>query len=256
MRITSGIFLSQTKYAIEILERAHMLNCNPCRTPVDTDKKLGPEGSPLCLYMHDPREPHLNAMKRVLCYLRGTTDLGLQLFRSTTSQLIAYSDAGWVGCLATRRSTSGYCVFLGDNLLTWSSKRQDTLSRSSAEAEYRGVANAVAETSWIRNLLRELHTLLFIVTLVYYDNVSGVYMSANPVQHQRTKHLEIDIHFVRDKVAACHSTGSRGAKLLVPNFKSGATSAKWSLAPEMPWHRNSVGVVWHQNSGAIAFFFK
>ncbi|GKB28431.1 ribonuclease H-like domain-containing protein [Tanacetum coccineum] len=204
MRITSGIFLSQTKYAIEILERAHMLNCNPCRTPVDTDKKLGPEGSPLCLYMHDPREPHLNAMKRVLCYLRGTTDLGLQLFRSTTSQLIAYSDAGWVGCLATRRSTSGYCVFLGDNLLTWSSKRQDTLSRSSAEAEYRGVANAVAETSWIRNLLRELHTLLFIVTLVYYDNVSGVYMSANPVQHQRTKHLEIDIHFVRDKVAACH----------------------------------------------------
>ncbi|GKE58743.1 ribonuclease H-like domain-containing protein [Tanacetum coccineum] len=111
--------------------------------------------------MHDPREPHLNAMKRVLRYLRGTTDLGLQLFRSTTSQLIAYSDADWAGCSATRRSTSGYCVFLGDNLLSWSSKRQDTLSRSSAEAEYRGVANAVAETSWIRNLLRELHTPLF-----------------------------------------------------------------------------------------------
>ncbi|GJW23775.1 ribonuclease H-like domain-containing protein [Tanacetum coccineum] len=233
-RTTSGIFLSQTKYATEILERAQMLNCNPCRTPVDTEKKLGPEGSPvtdptlyrslagalqyltftrpdlsyavqqLCLYMHDPREPHLNAMKRVLRYLRGTTDLGLQLFRSTTSQLIAYSDADWAGCPATRRSTSGYCVFLGDNLLTWSSKRQDTLSRSSAEAEYRGVANAVAETSWIRNLLRELHTPLFTATLVYCDNVSAVYMSANPVQHQRTKHIEIDIHFVRDKVAAGH----------------------------------------------------
>ncbi|GKA02354.1 ribonuclease H-like domain-containing protein [Tanacetum coccineum] len=158
----------------------------------------------LCLYMHDPREPHLNAMKRVLRYLRGTTDLGLQLFRSTTSQLIAYSDADWAGCPATRRSTSGYCVFLGDNLLTWSSKRQDTLSRSSAEAEYRGVANAVAETSWIRNLLRELHTPLFTATLVYCDNVSVVYMSANPVQHQRTKHIEIDIHFFRDKVAAGH----------------------------------------------------
>ncbi|GKG05381.1 ribonuclease H-like domain-containing protein, partial [Tanacetum coccineum] len=102
---------------------------------------------------------------------------------------------------------SGYCVFLGDNLLTWSSKRQDTLSRSSAEAGYRGVANAVAETSWICNLLRELHTLLFTATLVYCDNVSAVYMSANPVQHQRTKHIEIieiDIHFVRDKVAAGH----------------------------------------------------
>ncbi|GJS50908.1 ribonuclease H-like domain-containing protein [Tanacetum coccineum] len=233
-RTTSGIFLSQTKYATEILEQAQMLNCNPCRTPIDTEKKLGPEGSPvtdptlyrslagslqyltftrpdlsyavqqLCLYMHDPREPHLNAMKRVLCYLRGTTDLGLQLFRSTTSQLIAYSYADWAGCPATCQSTSGYCVFLGDNLLTWSSKRQDTLSHSSAEAEYRGVANAVAETSWIRNLLCELHTPLFTATLVYCDNVSAVYMSANPVQHQRTKHIEIDIHFVRDKVEAGH----------------------------------------------------
>ncbi|GKA80412.1 ribonuclease H-like domain-containing protein [Tanacetum coccineum] len=154
--------------------------------------------------MHDPREPHLNAMKHVLRYLQGTTDLGLQLFRSTTSQLIAYSDADWAGCPATRRSTSGYCVFLGDNLLTWSSKRQDTLSRSNAEAEYRGVANVVAGTSWIHNLLRELHNPLFTATLVYCDNISAVYMSANPVQHQRTKHIEIDIHFVRDNVAVGH----------------------------------------------------
>ncbi|GJW18476.1 ribonuclease H-like domain-containing protein [Tanacetum coccineum] len=204
MRTTSGIFLSQTKYATEILKQAQMLNCNPCRTPIDTEKKLGLEGSPvtdptlyrslvgslqyltftrpdlsyavqqLCLYMHDPREPHLNVMKLVL------------------------------RCPATRRSTSGYCVFLGDNLLTWSSKCQDTLSRSSAEVEYRGVANAIAETSWIRNLLRELHTILFTVTLVYCDNVSVVYMSANPVQYQCTKHIEIDIHFVLDKVAAGH----------------------------------------------------
>ncbi|GJW31501.1 ribonuclease H-like domain-containing protein, partial [Tanacetum coccineum] len=85
-----------------------------------------------------------------------------------------------------------------------SSKRQDTLSHFGAEAEYRGVANAVAETFWIRNLLHELHTPLFTATLVYCDNVSAVYMSANPVQHQRTKHIEIDIHFVRDKVAAGH----------------------------------------------------
>ncbi|GJW86279.1 ribonuclease H-like domain-containing protein [Tanacetum coccineum] len=154
--------------------------------------------------MYDPREPHLNAMKHFLRYLRGTTDLGLQLFWSTTSQLIAYFDADWVGCSATRRSTFGYCVYLGYNLLTWSSKCQDTLSRSSAEAEYRGVANVVAETSWIHNLLRELHNPLFTTTLVYCDNVSALYMSANLVQHQRTKHIEIDIHFVRDKVATGH----------------------------------------------------
>nr|GEY15239.1 ribonuclease H-like domain-containing protein [Tanacetum cinerariifolium] len=116
--------------------------------------------------------------------------------------LVAYSDADWAGCPITRRSTSGYCVFLGNNLLFWSSKRQPTLSRSSAEAEYRGVANAVAETCWLRNLLRELHTPLSSATLVYCDNVSAVYLSSNPVQHRHTKHIEIDIHFVRDLVAA------------------------------------------------------
>ncbi|GJX45488.1 ribonuclease H-like domain-containing protein [Tanacetum coccineum] len=190
-----------TKYATKILEQAHMLNCNPCKTSIDTEKKLGPEGSPvtdptlyrslagslqyltftrpnlsyvvqqLCLYMHDPREPHLNAMKR---------------------------------CPVMRRSTSGHCVFLGDNLLTWSSKCQATFSHSSAEAEYRRVANTVAETSGIHNLLRELHNPLFTATLVYCDNVSAIYMSTNPVQHERTKHIEIDIHFVHDKVVAGH----------------------------------------------------
>nr|GFB43446.1 ribonuclease H-like domain-containing protein [Tanacetum cinerariifolium] len=96
--------------------------------------------------MHDPREAHLNAIKHVLCYIRGTTDLGLQLFRFTISQLIAYFDADWAGCPATLQSTSIYCAFLGDNLLACSSKRQEILSCSSAEAEYHGVANAVAET--------------------------------------------------------------------------------------------------------------
>ncbi|GKC30390.1 ribonuclease H-like domain-containing protein, partial [Tanacetum coccineum] len=105
------------------------------------------------------------------------------------------------GCPATRRSTSGYCVSLGNNLLSWSSKRQPTLSCSSAEAEYRGVANVVAETCWIRNLVRKLHTPLSSATIVYCDNVSVVYLSSNPVQHQHTKHIEIDIHFVRDLVA-------------------------------------------------------
>ncbi|GKD88041.1 ribonuclease H-like domain-containing protein [Tanacetum coccineum] len=230
-RDSSGMFLSQKKYAIEIIERAGMLNCNPSRTPVDTESKLGATGDvvsdptlyrslagslqyltftrpdisyvvqQVCLHMHDPREPHFSALKRILRYVRGTLDYGLQLFSSSTTDLVAYSDADWAGCPTTRRSTSGYCVFLGNNLLSWSSKRQPTLSRSSAEAEYRGVANAVAETCWLRNLLRELHTPLSSATLVYCDNVSAVYLSCNPVQHQRTKHIEIDIHFVRDLVA-------------------------------------------------------
>ncbi|GKD01168.1 ribonuclease H-like domain-containing protein, partial [Tanacetum coccineum] len=96
--------------------------------------------------MHDPREPHFLALKQILRYVRGTLDYGLQLFSSSTTDLVAYSDADLGGFPITHRSNSGYYVFLGNNLLSWSSKRQPTLSRSSAKAEYRGVANVVAET--------------------------------------------------------------------------------------------------------------
>ncbi|GJR96462.1 ribonuclease H-like domain-containing protein [Tanacetum coccineum] len=165
-RDSTGMFLSQKKYALELLDRAHMANCNPTRTPVDTESKLGSDGDPIsdptlyrslagglqyltftrpdisyavqqvCLHMHDPREPHLAALKRVLRYVRGTLDFGLQLYASITGSLVAYTDADWAGCPTTRWSTSGYCVFLGDNLLSWSAKRQHTLSRLSVKAEY------------------------------------------------------------------------------------------------------------------------
>jgi len=126
----------------------------------------------VCLFMHDPREPHLAMIKRTLRYVKDS-----------------------------RRSTSGYYIFLGDNLVSWSSKRQTTVSRSSAEAEYRAVAHAVAESCWLRQLLQELHAPLSSATIVYCDNVSAVYMTANHVHHRRMKHIEIDIHFVRDKVS-------------------------------------------------------
>ncbi|GKA23034.1 ribonuclease H-like domain-containing protein [Tanacetum coccineum] len=233
-RTPTGLFLSQKKYALQLLEPAHMVTCNPSRTPVDTESKLGPEGVPIqdptlyrsiaggfqyltftcldlsyavhhnCLYMHDPREPHFAALKCILRYVRGTVDFGLHLYVFATTSLVVYTDADWAGCPSTRRSTSGYCVFLGDNLLSWSAKRQHTISRSSVEAEYRGVANVVAETAWVCNLLRELHSSFMTATLVYCDNVSAAYMSTNPAQYQRTKHIEIDIHFVCDMVTAGH----------------------------------------------------
>jgi len=98
-------------------------------------------------------ESHLAALKRILRYIRGTLHLGLLIRLSVQSDLVVYSDADWAGCPDTRRSTSGYAVFLGDNLVSWSSKRQNAVSRSSAEAEYRAAANAVAEVSWLRQLL-------------------------------------------------------------------------------------------------------
>ncbi|GKC04050.1 ribonuclease H-like domain-containing protein, partial [Tanacetum coccineum] len=193
-RDTTWMFLSQKKYAMELLERAHMLNCNPTWTLADTESKLGPEGL-LYLILLSP----LSCSQQILHYVWGTFEFGLQLYASSGSSLVAYSD--WIGCLTTR---SGSCVFLGNNLLSWSSKRQHTLSRSSAKAEYRGVANVVAKTTWLGNLLRELHTPLVTATLVYCDNVIAVYLSANPVQHQRLKHIEIDIYFVRDMVSMGH----------------------------------------------------
>ncbi|XP_074318806.1 uncharacterized protein LOC141655637 [Silene latifolia] len=240
VRHKQGVFLTQQKYTEDIISRAGMSNCKPAKTPVDTKAKLSansgkPVSDPtlfrslagalqyltftrpdisyavqqICLFMHDPRESHLGALKRIIRYLQGTSRYGLHLHASSTSTLTAYTDADWSGCPDSRRSTSGYCVYLGDNLISWSSKRQATVSRSSAEAEYRGVANVVAESCWLRNLLLELHCPIRQATVVYCDNVSAIYLSGNPVNHQRTKHIEIDIHFVREKVVVgqvkvCH----------------------------------------------------
>ncbi|GKD54287.1 ribonuclease H-like domain-containing protein [Tanacetum coccineum] len=156
-RDSSGMFLSQRKYVAEILEQAHMADCS---LQYLTFKRpdISYAVQQVCLYMHDPREPHFSALKRILRYVRGTLDHGLQLFSSSTTSLVAYSDAG-LGWLSYYSAID-----------------------FSAEAEYRGVANAVAETCWLRNLLRELHTPLSSATLVYCDNVSAVYLSSNMVR--------------------------------------------------------------------------
>jgi histone deacetylase 1/2 len=229
-RDSSSMHLSQAKYAAEILDNTDMTACKSATTPIDTSPKLSASAGPpmadpteyrslavalwyltfmrpdiayavqqVCLHMHDPREQHLVAIKRILRYVKGTLSHGLQLHSSSPASMVTYTD--WAGCLDTRRSTSGFCVYLGDNLVSWSSKRQHTVSCSIAEAKYRVVANAVAKATWIRQLLHELHRPSPPTTVVFCDNVSAVYMSTNPVHHQRTKHIKIDLHFVRDRVS-------------------------------------------------------
>jgi hypothetical protein len=124
----------------------------------------------------------------------------LLLRASTDYNITAYSDVDWAGCPDTRRSTSGFCVYLSDSLVSWSTKRQPMVSHSSAEVEYRVVANTAAECIWIRRLLGELHCDISKATVIFYDNVSAVYMSTNPVHHKHTKHIELDIHFVCERV--------------------------------------------------------
>ncbi|XP_050874988.1 uncharacterized mitochondrial protein AtMg00810-like [Lathyrus oleraceus] len=204
-RHDGGLFLSQKKYADEILERAGMSSCKSCPTLVDTKPKLSAKTSTpyedLSLYCSLVGALQYLTFTRPNITYAGTSHYGLHLYPSSTTSLVSYTDADWGGCPDTRRSTSGYCVFLGGNLLSWSSKRQPTLSRSSAEAEYHGVANFVSEPCWLHNLLLELHCLTHKATMVYCDNISAIYLSSNPVQHQRTKHIEMDIHFIREKVA-------------------------------------------------------
>ncbi|XP_071739987.1 uncharacterized mitochondrial protein AtMg00810-like [Rutidosis leptorrhynchoides] len=174
-RTKEGLFLTQQAYAKDIIARAGMLHCNPSATPVDTLGKqsatLGvPYSKPtlyrslasalqyltftrpdisyavqqICLHMHAPYTSHVHALKRIIRYLQGTLSMGLHFTPSSSRDLVSFTDADWAGCPDTRRSTSGYCVYLGDNLISWSSKRQHIVSRSSAEAEYCGVANVVA----------------------------------------------------------------------------------------------------------------
>uniref|UniRef100_A0A251TI83 Putative reverse transcriptase, RNA-dependent DNA polymerase n=1 Tax=Helianthus annuus TaxID=4232 RepID=A0A251TI83_HELAN len=144
-QFSAGLFLSQQQYAKEILARAiyptlYRSLAGALQYLTVTRPDISYAVQQVCLFMHDPREPHFAFMKRVLRYVQGTLDYGIRIVRSQSHDLVAYSDADWGGgCPDSRRSTSGYCVFLGDNLLSWSSKRQPTVSRSNAEAEYRGL---------------------------------------------------------------------------------------------------------------------
>nr|GFB00252.1 ribonuclease H-like domain-containing protein [Tanacetum cinerariifolium] len=173
--------------------------------------------------MHDPREPHFSALKRILCYVCETEYRGVanvvaetcwlrnllrELHTHLSSVTLVYYDnvsAVYLSCIPVQHQRTKHIeidIHFVRDLVVAGQAGCPTTRRSTSETEYRGVANVVVETCWLRNLLRELHTLLSSATLVYYDNVSAVYLSCIPVQHQRTKHIEIDIHFVRDLVVA------------------------------------------------------
>lgn len=160
--------------------------------------------------MHRPLVEHWLAVKRILRYLQGTRDMGLHLEVCSSPRLKALCDADWGSDPTDRRSISGFCIYLGSNLVSWVSKKQSVVARSSTEAEYRALAVTVAEVMWLQSLLFELHYQpCREPPIVYCDNLSAILMSANPVLHSRTKHLELDVYFVREKVqqdviSVCH----------------------------------------------------
>ena len=145
--------------------------------------------------MHNPMHSYVVAVKRILRYLKGTLDFGLH-FQPSLLNRQAYSDADWVGDPNDRRSVSSSIVFLGSSPISWASKKQHIVSRSSTEVEYRALAIAAAKLAWIRQLLCDIHIPLHIPPLIHYDNISTISLASNPVFHSRMKHLQIDYHFV------------------------------------------------------------
>ena len=225
-----SLFVSQAKYARDLVARAGMAGCKSWSTPCLPNKHLLPtDGEPLsnptlyrslvgalqyltftrpdiayavntaCQFMTRPTDVHMVAVKRIIRYVQGTLTYGLKYVSSPTD-LVAYSDADWGGDPATRRSTTGFVVFLGSNVISWQSKKQPTVSRSSTEAEYRVLANTAAELFWIRQVLCALHVDLPHPPLIHCDNLSAIALSSNAVFHSRIKHLDTDYHFVRERV--------------------------------------------------------
>ncbi|CAL2258609.1 unnamed protein product [Prunus armeniaca] len=261
-QFSDTLFLSQTRYAVDLLKRFNMTECKSCPTPLPSDTRLScMDGDPLpdpstyrsmvgglqyltlsrpdisfavnhvCQFMHNPRTSHIQVVKRILRYIKGTLEQGLIFHKSNDFTLRSFLDADWAGSVDDRRSTTGACIFLGPNLLTWTAKKQSTVSRSSTEAEYRALANTAAEIRWFGYLFRELGIPLHSAPCIYVDNISAIYMAANPIFHARTRHIEIDYHFVCELVArkALHTLYVPSSHQLADIFTKGLNRDRFSL---------------------------
>ncbi|CAL2254340.1 unnamed protein product [Prunus armeniaca] len=206
-RSEQGIFLSQRKYILEILIVTGMLASKPADTPMELNNQLGHTRpdiayaiSVVSQFMHAPSEAHMDAVNRIMRYLKSSLGRGLMFAGHGHLDVEGHTDADWAGSVTDRRSTSGYFIFVGDNLVSWRSKKQKVVSRSSAEAEYGGMAHEVCELLWIRNLLGELGFKPKHAMQLNCDNKAAIDIAHNPVQHDRTKHVEVDRHFTKEKL--------------------------------------------------------
>ncbi|XP_019163069.1 PREDICTED: uncharacterized protein LOC109159411 [Ipomoea nil] len=226
-----GLNLCQRKYALDILSDTGFTECKPAPTPMvpgsnlsqDTGKLLeDPSGyrrmvgrllyltatrpdiayaiHHLSQFVSSPTDMHMVATHRVLRYIKGTLGQGLLYPANSTLTLKAFSDSDWASCPETRRSVTGFCVFLGESLVSWRAKKQATVSKSSTEAEYRALASTACELQWIKFLLQDLLVEVTAPAIIFCDNKSAIAISENSVFHERTKHIEIDCHVVRERV--------------------------------------------------------
>jgi hypothetical protein len=227
------IFLSQSKYAIDILRRFGMMDCKSMTTPMISNlKKLqdqvtgtDPEdptvyrqiiGSLMYLvhtrpdicyavnalsqFMCEPKHIHMVAVKHILRYVRGTIAYGLRYTSSGGVMLHGFTDSDWMGSVVDRKSTSGYCFSLGSAMISWSSRKQGSVAQSTAEAEYIAASAAGREAVWLRKLLSDLFRSELEPTVIHCDNQSCIKLTENPVFHDRSKHIEMRYHYIRDMI--------------------------------------------------------
>jgi hypothetical protein len=149
-------------------------------------------------FMHAPRINHLSAIDRILRYLKCTPGQEIWMRKNGSNDVVGFSDADWARS-CDRKSTTGFCTFVGGNLVTWKSKKQNVIARSRAEAEYRAMTSTASELIWIKHLLRDMNIEHAKPMQMYYDNQVARHITTNPVFYERTKHIEVDCHFVRKK---------------------------------------------------------
>ena len=215
---------------MDLLKEAGMLNSKPVYLPMDPNTSMTQEGvllsepdkyrkligkliyltitrpditytvQVLSQYMQSPSEAHMNAAMRVLRYLKQSPGQGILLSSKSAPTLTAYCDSDWGRCADSRKSVTGYCVLLGDSPVSWRSKKQSVVARSTAEAEYRAMATTTCEVTWLIQLFKDLGLSDLAPVTLKCDNQAALYIAANPVFHERTKHIEVDCHFIRDKM--------------------------------------------------------
>ena len=150
--------------------------------------------------MNCPNEEHLGAAYRILKYLKSAPGKGIFFKKNNNRGVEIFTDADWAGCVMDRRSTSGYCTFVWGNLVTWRSKKQSVVARSSAEAEFRALSQGICEGMWLKRLLSELRIPINNPMEVKCDNLAAISIAKHPVHHDRTKHVEIDRHFIKENM--------------------------------------------------------
>lgn len=225
------IFLSQEKYIDDLLEKFSMNQCKPVSTPMGPNEKfqvnddaekvdatlyrkligsliylntrpdITQSVSLLSRFMNEPSKNHFTAAKRILRYLKGTKNQGIEFKKENNFNLVGYTDSDWAGSLVDRKSTLGYIFCLGTNIISWSSRKQRSIALSSAQAEYIAAADAACEAIWLRRILKDLMFEQQEPTTIHCDNMSAIAMTKNPVFHARSKHIELRHHFIRDLVS-------------------------------------------------------